>query len=130
VTSLSFSHTETPPNELRRDRGAWSTSARADWAWCTQPYTIGTFQLLLRRPRSLWLPGPPKCAARVTEAVRPAARISRGGFFRSRRVRGRSRGSPRIQIDPFGPVVCSPSFAQVRPNCCQTAVSSKRGSRG
>jgi hypothetical protein len=35
------------------------------------------------------------------------------------------RGSPRIQIDPYSPIDCSPSFAQVRPNCCQTAVSSQ-----
>ena len=35
-------------------------------------------------------------------------------------VRGRS---PRIQIGPLGDLVRSPLCAQVRPNCCQTAVS-------
>ena len=35
--------------------------------------------------------------------------------------------SPCIQIDPFGGLLCSRSFAQVRPNRCQTAVSAGSG---
>src|SRR5437660_3364994 len=41
---------------------------------CTQPYTIRTFQLLLRRPKSLSPLGTPRFGERVTASSRPVLR--------------------------------------------------------